>query len=1261
MIAKNLIVNGSSRFIGDAYGNLVGTINGHTVEKDVPSNALFTDTTYSVVAAGTSTTAGGLMSQADKTKLNGIATGAEVNQNAFSNVTVGNTTIAADSKTDTLTFAAGSNVTITPDATNDKITIAATDTTYSVVSAGTSTTAGGLMSQADKTKLNGISASAEVNQNAFSNVVVGSTTIAADTKTDSLTLAAGNNITLTPDATNDKVTIAATDTTYGVVSKTANGLAPQLPNETTTTKYLRQDGSWQIPPNDNTHNTAYLYAGASNGSANAATTNGNTYLIIKDGSSVSTRNKITGTGATSVSSDANGVITINSTNTWNAMTGATSSADGTVGYVNAVPPKANYNTAYLRADGTWQVPPNTGDTHHTAYLYAGAASGTANAATTNGNTYLLLVENSTFRSGVKLVPGSNMNITSDASGNVTFTATDTTYSVVSAGTSTTAGGLMSQADKTKLNGIATGAEVNQNAFSNFTIGSTTIEADSKTDTLTFVAGSNISLTPDATNDKITIAATDTTYSVVSAGTSTTDGGLMSQADKTKLDGIATGAEVNQNAFSNITVGSTTIQADGKTDTLTLVASSNITLTPDATNDKVTIAATNTIPSAYCTTAAGTAAKVASCTGYTLRQYNYIQVIITNANSYNGAITLNINNTGAKTISINGQTSSSSNKTLPAGSYIVYYDGSKYHFNTDKSIPGYVNGAQKVSTSGTSSKRYLIGGNAKGTTLQELNTSTNEIYMEGETLCSPIVKATKRLSVNNATIDEDNDEVTISAVEDAYLTYGRIILREQDYEEDSSTGEMSVSSSTDVIKLDANLKTITVNSQFADRYSELSGGSVYFRDGTSRAILYGDSLMFTQFDSNNNQTDTIILNGVTGSGTFMDDIQIEKETLGNMSANFIAKSSSNLAEIRLSVSGVGNHGLYSTGYYNGSSFVSDAKWIIYRNNSGDICTQGTLNIIDGNLWANKSSGEVDNGVYHSGNGLRTYLAITNGGSTGLYSNGYYNGSAFVQDTGKWLICRDTSNQTIINGPTTHNGHFNVQNGHISSRHATDAHTYALNTTTNCYSSARSLNNGQHGLYSSGYWNGSSFVSSSGVWMMYRDTEGLVRTRSCSGTDSTPLVNTSMTQGKRLSGANCNTSTQLALYGQWGTSGTTYAWRYVTVSTSDPRLKENIEPTKMNALELINKINLYSFDWKNDDTPHYDVGYLATELYELDHNLAIKPDDESEGYWGVNDFYMSGVQTKAIQELSKENEELRRKIQSLERRISLVENAKNDVTH
>ena len=61
-------------------------------------------------------------------------------------------------------------------------------------------------------------------------------------------------------------------------------------------------------------------------------------------------------------------------------------------------------------------------------------------------------------------------------------------------------------------------------------------------------------------------------------------------EQTKLSGIATGAEVNQNAFSNVKVGSSTIAADGKTDTLELAVASNsvASLTADTTNDKVTI-------------------------------------------------------------------------------------------------------------------------------------------------------------------------------------------------------------------------------------------------------------------------------------------------------------------------------------------------------------------------------------------------------------------------------------------------------------------------------------------------------------------------------------------------------------------------------------------------------------------------------------------------------------------------------------------------
>lgn len=77
---------------------------------------------------------------------------AYVNQNAFSNVKVDDATVAADSATDTLTLVAGSNVTITPDTTNDKITIAAKDTTYVVAT----TSANGLMSASDKSKLDGM-------------------------------------------------------------------------------------------------------------------------------------------------------------------------------------------------------------------------------------------------------------------------------------------------------------------------------------------------------------------------------------------------------------------------------------------------------------------------------------------------------------------------------------------------------------------------------------------------------------------------------------------------------------------------------------------------------------------------------------------------------------------------------------------------------------------------------------------------------------------------------------------------------------------------------------------------------------------------------------------------------------------------------------------------------------------------------------------------------------------------------------------------
>ena len=157
---------------------------------------------------------------AEQTKLSGIATGAEVNQNAFTSVTDGTNTATASAKTDTLTLEGSGLVTITADATNKKVTIGATAPSYS----DATQSASGLMSATDKTKLDGIDESADVNQNAFSNAKVGSTTIAAGSVTDTLEFAAGSNVTLSGDATSKKVTISATDTTYSNATTSAAGL-----------------------------------------------------------------------------------------------------------------------------------------------------------------------------------------------------------------------------------------------------------------------------------------------------------------------------------------------------------------------------------------------------------------------------------------------------------------------------------------------------------------------------------------------------------------------------------------------------------------------------------------------------------------------------------------------------------------------------------------------------------------------------------------------------------------------------------------------------------------------------------------------------------------------------------------------------------------------------------------------------------------------------------------------------------------------------
>lgn len=155
---------------------------------------------------------------------------------------------------------------------------------------------------------------------------------------------------------------------------------------------------------------------------------------------------------------------------------------------------------------------------------------------------------------------------------------DTTYTAAT----TTTDGLMSAADKTKLNGITTGA--NKYTHPTYTAHASGLYKVTVNNT------GHVSAATAVGKDDITalgIPAQDTTYTAASQ----VKMGLLTAADKTKLDGIANGAEVNQNAFSTVQVGNSgefTFSATSKEDKLTITAGTGVTITMDREKKVISI-------------------------------------------------------------------------------------------------------------------------------------------------------------------------------------------------------------------------------------------------------------------------------------------------------------------------------------------------------------------------------------------------------------------------------------------------------------------------------------------------------------------------------------------------------------------------------------------------------------------------------------------------------------------------------------------------
>jgi len=108
-----------------------------------------------------------------------VASGGTASDSFATIAVAGQSSVVADSSTDTLTLVAGSNITITTDASTDTITIAA---------AG-----GGLASDSFRTI-----------------AVAGQSNVVADSSTDTLTIVAGTGISITTNADTDTVTVTNT-------------------------------------------------------------------------------------------------------------------------------------------------------------------------------------------------------------------------------------------------------------------------------------------------------------------------------------------------------------------------------------------------------------------------------------------------------------------------------------------------------------------------------------------------------------------------------------------------------------------------------------------------------------------------------------------------------------------------------------------------------------------------------------------------------------------------------------------------------------------------------------------------------------------------------------------------------------------------------------------------------------------------------------------------------------------------------------------
>ena len=440
--------------------------------------------------------------------------------NAFTTIAVaGQSNVAADSTSDTLTLIAGNGISITTDASSDTVTI---------------TNSGSV-------------------QNVFSTIAVaGQANIAADTISDTLTFVAGTGITLTTDSSTDTITITGTASTGNITfvantidstDSTAITITPAVNFESDVVvgnEIVFADGSRQS-------SSAVGVPGPPGPEGPAGATGAGTGDVVSSGGSY-VDNRIVrydGTSGTIIQvssasiSDA-GLLTATSFSGNGSSITALNATELTSGTI----PNARFPATLPAASGV----------NLTALNAAELTSGTVPNARFPATLPAASGVNLTALNAAELtsgtVPDARFPATLPAASGVNLTALNAsnlgsgTVPVLRLGASGT------RDATTFLRGdntwASTGGSVN--TFSIIEVsGQTPVEADSTNDTLTLVAGANVTITTSPLSDTITIAAASGGVSTFSALTEAVAATLT--IDKIYLPAITMLTVTNNGSFS----------------------------------------------------------------------------------------------------------------------------------------------------------------------------------------------------------------------------------------------------------------------------------------------------------------------------------------------------------------------------------------------------------------------------------------------------------------------------------------------------------------------------------------------------------------------------------------------------------------------------------------------------------------------------------------------------------------------------------------